>query len=65
MQTPFYLLSLSTMKNCYGLTVKEHKMINLPLLIILFYLSLFNLIKNGKKRANIPRMLHEKQRRDK
>ena len=52
-QTSFYLLSLMTMKNCYGQVLKEHLMINLPLSIRLFYLSLFNLLK---KRANIQRM---------
>ena len=36
--------------------VKEHIVINSPLPIRLYYLILFNLTKNGKKRANIPRM---------
>ena len=58
MRTPFYLLSIMTMKNCFGQKVKEHLVINFPFPIRLF---LFKLIKNGKnskKWVNISRILY-------
>ena len=36
MWMPFYLLSITTMNNCFGQEVKEHLAINLPFLIRLF-----------------------------
>ena len=54
----FYLLSITTMKTCFGQEVKEHLAINLPFPFRLFLFKLLKNGKNSKNRANISRILY-------